>query len=88
MLDIPINVVSTAPFHQFVIKLMERGIEISHLTPDIKLAEAMMVSSDVMLADGQLPVFALFPPHCPFSAQFICHHCNSFSIDSTGASLG
>jgi hypothetical protein len=35
MLDVPINVVSTATFRQFISKLVKHGIEISHLAPDI-----------------------------------------------------
>jgi hypothetical protein len=51
MLDIPIDIVSTAAFHQFVIKLMEYGIMFSHLAPDKTLAEAMLTLSHVTLAD-------------------------------------
>jgi hypothetical protein len=52
MLDMPVNVAWTATFHQFVIKLMEHGIEISHLALDADLAEAMMALSHVTLADA------------------------------------
>jgi hypothetical protein len=52
MLDIPMNIVSTAIFHQFVIRLMEHGIETSHLAPDKNLAEVMMAPFHAMLADA------------------------------------
>jgi hypothetical protein len=52
MLDILVNFVSTATFRQFVIKLMERGIEINHLAPDINLAEEMIVLVLITLADA------------------------------------
>jgi hypothetical protein len=47
----PINIVSTTTFHQFVIKLMEHGIEINHLAPDADFAEAMTAPSHARLAD-------------------------------------
>jgi hypothetical protein len=50
VLDIPIDIVSTAAFHQFVIQVMEHGIEISHLAPDKTLAKAMLTLSHVKLA--------------------------------------
>jgi hypothetical protein len=45
MFDIPIEIISTAAFHQFVIQVMEHGIEINHLAPDKTLAEAMLALS-------------------------------------------
>jgi hypothetical protein len=52
MLDIHIEIVSTAAFHQFVIQVMEHRIEISNLAPDKTLAEAMLTLSHVTLADA------------------------------------
>jgi hypothetical protein len=37
--------------------------------------------------DGQLPAVALFPFHCPSSAQFGCRRCDNFYIHATEASL-
>jgi hypothetical protein len=52
MLDIPIDLALAAMFHQTVIELMEHGIEISHLAPNIDLAEAMIAPSHVTLGDA------------------------------------
>jgi hypothetical protein len=41
----------------------------------------------LILKDGQLPVFALFPLHYPSSGQFVYHHCDSFYIGATEANL-